>query len=738
MAMYITQMLNALIGRSLKHVLSLLLLTFTLSAYAQFDMEAEPWRKGINVRNAVDINSPNSEFSPTYYQDGIVFASDQKQHGPIDKHTGERYLELYYAPLDMNGDPLKPKEFSIRLNSRLHEAATTFNNAQDRIIFTRNSQKAGKALANKKHIVQMRLYEAAMGKLDWENVEELEFNGENFSCMHPTLSPSGDKLYFASDMPGEGARGDMDIYVVEWEDGRWGRPRNLGPKVNTPAKEAFPFIHDSGVLFFASQGHNGVGGFDIYMLNLGDEEEEVVNLGKPFNTVKDDFGFILSRDGLSGFFSSDRSGGMGRDDIYRFDAPEGIKSMRKTFKLNSIVEVTDMDSDKPILSASVRVLEYVNGELEEDIYDYTFTPKPNSGGWNQDKTLKEQSEIRKDKKSTNHYGEVAHEFVAEKEYLLLLTKPGYQPVEFPYSTIGKLEPERIRIKMQEQNCFDLLGTVRTQDYASLAFSSITITNECTGEERTITSNVSGKFIYCLEPGCKFKIVSNLEGYLPSETSISTVKIRGSRSLNVEMQMKLDPDYYIEEEVIASAPQPIDRMSNSGGRENDGGISENYSEDTGEFTNSEAAVGSEGTYFDEPIEEGNVIILENIYYELGAHRVADDAARELDELARIMLYYPSMTIRMVAYTDVQGKYTDNLDLSDRRASAAKRYLLEQGIDARRIDAIGLGESSPRNHCKNGIKCTDKQHAYNRRTEVHIRKVDKSVEFRRRDILQSRRP
>lgn len=726
------QPLTTTLSLAFKHTFFLFLLLSSVSAFAQFDMEAEPWRKSIYVRNAVYLNTENAEFSPTYYKDGIVFASDQKQHGPIDKQTGERYLELYYSKLDSNGDPSEPKEFSIELNSRLHEAATTFSSDKEQIYFTRNNQQGGFALENKKRVVQMKLYQADQGKFDWENVRELEFNGENFSCMHPTLSPAGDRMYFASDMPGEGARGDMDIYVVEWEGDGWGRPQNLGPKINTPAKEAFPFIHDSGVLFFASQGHNGIGGYDVYMVNLAEEEEEtVINLGKPFNSVKDDFGFILSRDGQTGFFSSNRSEGKGRDDIYGFQALDGIKSMRKTFKLNTIVEVTDMDTGRPVIAASARVLEYKNGKLEEDIYDYAFKPGTD-GSWNQEKTLKDEKLIRKDKKNTNQYGEAEYVLEAEKEYLILLTKPGYQPVEIAYSTIGKLEPERIRAEMQLQNCFDLLGIVRAPGYESLAFPSITITNKCNNEKRTIKANISGKFIYCLEPGCEFDLVANLQGYLASETSVSTVKIRGSRSLNIEMTLKPDPNYGQDVVVAPTAPA------------NDDGYTPNPTAGRMETEMNTPTIRETApppdvnNSFGEPIVEGSVIVLENIYYELGEHKVADDAARELDELIRIMVYYPTMKIRMIAYTDVQGSYLDNLDLSDKRANAVKRYLKERGIALDRIDAIGLGESSPRNRCKNSVKCSDKEHAYNRRTEVHITEINKDVEFRRKDILQSKRP
>ncbi|MEM9990675.1 MAG: OmpA family protein [Bacteroidota bacterium] len=731
-----------------KHIRSVATILLATLAYpigllAQFDLEAEPWRKSIYVRNATHLNTEKTEYAPTYYQDGLVFISDQKRHGPIDKHTGERYMEIYYAPLDANGDPQKPREFSYQLNSRYHEGASAFDELGERIYFTRTNQKGGFLIGNKKGNTINKIYQADAGKLDWENVQELAFNNDNFHCMHPTLSPSGDRLYFVSDMPGEGAQGSTDIYFVEWDGDRWGRPQNLGANINTPAREAFPFIHDSGVLFFASQGHNGVGGYDIFMVNLGDEEaeREVINLGKPFNSVKDDVGFIMSRDGTSGFFASNREGGEGRDDIYSFQAVEGIKSMRKTFKLNTTLEITDADSDRAVVGASARVFEYKNGKLEEDIYDYTFTPKPNGTGWDQVKSLKEDRKIRKAKESTDQYGEAVFELEAEKEYLILLTKSGYDPVELTYSTIGKLEPERVRAEMHVHSCFDLVGIVRSSEYKSLSFAAVTITNECTKESRTITSNVAGQFIYCLEAGCKFTILAERPGFTPKMTSISTEKLRGNRTLNVEMQLKAVSSEVVEPPLVDIAEEDEPRN-----------ISEDFIPElekeiiarTDLDEKSTTVAVNEGRRVSPKsnsaiLKTGSTIILENIYYESGEHAVAQDAARELDELIRIMKGYPMMEIRMIAYTDVKGTYENNLKLSDRRVNAVKRYLIERGIAARRINAVGLGETKIRNHCATGVKCTDREHAYNRRTEVTITNLERTKGgLEQADVLKARRP
>ena len=116
----------------------------------------------------------------------------------------------------------------------------------------------------------------------------------------------------------------MDIWMVAKNGDAWGQPENLGPEINTANNEAFPFIHSSGNLVFSSNGQNTKGGYDLFLVNVGEGSKSVLNLGAPFNTSSDDLGLILSPDGRSGYFTSARVGGKGKDDIYFFEAPNGI------------------------------------------------------------------------------------------------------------------------------------------------------------------------------------------------------------------------------------------------------------------------------------------------------------------------------------------------------------------------------------------------------------------------------
>src|SRR5690606_37304434 len=167
-------------------------------------------------------------------------------------------------------------------------------------------------------IKNLKIYRAENVGGAWKNVQELPFNGEGFSTEHPALSADGGKLYFASDR--EGGFGSFDIYSVTIHgDGTYGSPVNLGKEINTPRREQFPFLDREDNLYFASDGHPGFGLLDVFVAMQRDGGfGRPDNLGLPLNSGHDDFSLSLDRDGMRGYFSSNRPGGKGSDDIYSF------------------------------------------------------------------------------------------------------------------------------------------------------------------------------------------------------------------------------------------------------------------------------------------------------------------------------------------------------------------------------------------------------------------------------------
>lgn len=225
-----------------------------------------------------------------------------------------------------------------KVNTRFNDATSpAFAKDGKTVYFTRNNFNDGKRGKNGAGNTFVKIYKATWvedkdvtkkskkGKEtdepagEWSNISELPFNSDGYSCAHPSLSADGKTMYFASDM--EGTRGQSDIFMVEIkEDGSFGTPVNLGDVINTPGKETFPVMTDEDELYFATDGHPGLGGLDLFMARKNPDGtwKTPINLGEPANSPKDDFAYLIDTKTRKGFLSSNRDGGNGNDDIYKF------------------------------------------------------------------------------------------------------------------------------------------------------------------------------------------------------------------------------------------------------------------------------------------------------------------------------------------------------------------------------------------------------------------------------------
>lgn len=623
--------------------------------------------QNVKVQSAIGINTPEREFSPMFYQNGLVFVSSRNKQGPIDEELGETFFDVYFSELDPNGMPLKPRPFSIEINSQVHEGPMAFNRKGDHIYFTRSATNPRLSKSGKPRTF-LQIYEATKGEFDWENVKPMPFNG-NYNCMDPSLTPDGTKLFFAASMPG--GFGGTDIYYVEKQDKGWSKPVNLGEEINTEKNEAFPFFHENGILYFTSDGHQGYGGIDIFKIDLSTQPwGKVINIGKPFNSAKDDLGFIINAEGSRGFFASNRDGGVGKDDIFYFETPDGLPGMEIKTSMNIVASVTDGSNNRRLPAVAIRIFEQTGNEAKDhqQLYKTELIPSEEN---NSDLTFhlvpKKESELGEPRYLTSRTGEAIIQLEENKDYLLLISKADYTTQQIKYSTKNMRLPRPVEVVLQPRNCLALTGKIKsTQLDRPIANAKVRVKNECNKQEEVIYSNVNGVFESCLEIGCDYTIIAEKKGYAQAFTEISTVKIRGSRSVDIEMPMT-----------------PTSKE-----------------------------------IFNQPLQAGSVIVLENIYYDFNQFKIRESENQELESLAQLMKQNPAMEIELASYTDSRGDSQYNFELSLKRAEAAKQFLMSQQIDGKRIQAFGYGESKLRNHCKDGVECTEEQHAYNRRTEVTI--------------------
>ena len=270
------------------------------------------------------INSSKSDFGPSYYGSSqVVFASANKGSGSEDyTWTGEPFLDLHIADIDVNGDLVNNTPFKGDINTKFHESSTTFTKDLKTMYFTRNNYFKGEENWDDENTVKLKLYRASMQEDNtWGNVKELPFNSDQYSVAHPSLSLDEKRIYFSSDMPG--TFGKSDIWYVDIIDKEnYGRPVNLGPTINTEERESFPYISSENVLYFSSNGLIGLGGLDVFMtvLNSKGFPTATANLGEPVNSRYDDFGLIINPEINRGYLSSNRDGfdGSSSDEIYTF------------------------------------------------------------------------------------------------------------------------------------------------------------------------------------------------------------------------------------------------------------------------------------------------------------------------------------------------------------------------------------------------------------------------------------
>ena len=678
-----------------KALLFLLIATclFAFDATAQKSSKTKAakklYEKGgtVVIKNAKSINTSNLEFSPSFYQNGLVYATSRKSQGERDKKINETYFELYYASLDGNGLPLNPKQFSLEVNSQLHEGPVTFSRDGNVIYFTRNNLKKGVRKADDQGVTRLKIYEAEKGPEDWENVKELPFNSDEYSVCHPTLSADGKKLYFSSDMPG--GIGGMDLWVVERQGDTWSSPINLGPEINTIKNEVFPFIHSTGNLFFASNGHEGLGGLDIFRIDIGSKVwGSISNLGEPFNSPSDDLGLILTPGGTKGYFASDRAGGNGKDDIYLFEAFDGVGGETAPEVITSTIQVYDASNNNRIEDAEVRIFErtsegFIGGG--NDLYEAVLMPADAGSGELVFKLIrKDAGSLGEADRMTDTNGEAIYDFIGERRYLLFVSKDGFASNEVVYSTIGNIGAGVVEIPLNRSVCAELSGVVKDKGRnAPIPNAIIKVTSTCNGKEDVLLADANGRFNYCLPAGCDYVVTGIKENYANGMISFAGVKAGSPLSGDIMLS-------------------PINTTTTSGGGYTGGSLG-----------------------------EGSTIILENIYYDFNKSFIRRGAAVELDELRDLMTRYPSMVVELSSHTDSRGPSEYNQQLSKKRAESAKEYLVARGVASNRITTRGYGESALRNGCSDGSNCTEEEHQYNRRTEVKVLSIDEKVNVQYHD-------
>ncbi|MQP23478.1 OmpA family protein [Flavobacterium sp. LMO8] len=373
---------------------------------------------GKYTMDKTDVNSEFFDYGPTFLGKQIVFTSSRSegnQYSKIHDWTKQNFTDLFVASIDNNGKLGSVENFSKTVNTKFNESSPVFTKDGKTMYFTRNNYNDGKKRKSDDKVIMEKIYKAELVNGEWTNVKEVPFSNDNYKTAHPTLSPDEKTMYFASDMPG--SFGNSDLYKVSIDsNGNFGSPENLGPTINTEGRETFPFIDADNNLFFASDGHPGLGGLDIFEAKSANNSfEKPVNVGKPLNSPMDDFGYVTNKDDL-GFFSSNRDGGSGYDDIYTFTVC--------THTLSGLI--TDVDTKEILPYAKVILFDDKMNQISET--------------------------------TASEKGAYSFKIECNKKYYVRASKEEYETTEKSFGPVNKTGESKLNIELK-RNIFPIeIGT----------------------------------------------------------------------------------------------------------------------------------------------------------------------------------------------------------------------------------------------------------------------------------------
>lgn len=648
---------------------------------------------GIYIVDNVKINTKNSDFGTAFFgKNKVVFAApteDTKITKTIWTKNKQPFLDLYIGEINEKGEIVNKQKMPGDINTKYNEGVVAFTKDLKTVYFSANNYVKKKFITDSEGANNIQILKATIDeKGNWSNLILLPFNSPDFSTGHPTLNRDDTKLYFISDRPE--SIGRTDIFVVDiLENGAsYSEPRNLGPKINTKKREMFPFISDDNILYFSSDGHPGNGGLDVFASKIFDNTVSYpISLEKPVNGKKDDFAYIIDDSKHKGYFSSNRKGGIGDDDIYSFEVSPPIN-----IECNQVISgvVKDLNTQKILPGTLIALLDEQGNELESVIANeqnaaFSFEQPCNTSytivgtleGY-----LKEEIEIKTLNDLDLSPLEIFMTLPLDESVVVDVENKSINKSELDNKTnlqVNKPAKTTNRTPNNKQIISGIVKDVNTQKL--LPGAVVVLLNEQDDElERVVADNDNATFRFKHTYNKAYKIEVSSKGYLP--------KI-------IEIKDLIDADSFsaIEVSMISSPDKTV------------------------------------------LVDSNKTISINTIYFDFDKYNIRSDAEFELDKIASIMKQNPDIKIDVSSHTDSRGTNTYNIKLSNNRAKSTIQYLVDKGISKVRFTGKGYGENQLAENCPNGVPCTEYRHQLNRRSEFLVTNTSEDISFKSSNILFS---
>jgi outer membrane protein OmpA-like peptidoglycan-associated protein/tetratricopeptide (TPR) repeat protein len=456
------------------------------SQYVEQPWFAEAIKRDSTIYGIVplQINTPSSDFAPSFYSAGKIIYASANGVGRGGKKeylwNNQPYLNIFQCEIKPDSSLDSSVLMDEALNSRYHEGTVTYDYRSNTMYFSRNNFLKGSIYKSKAGQLNLGIYSSNEKDGSWGKRDAFEHNNKEYSVAHPSITPDGNRMYFVSDKPG--GIGGTDIYVAKRKGDSWETPENLGGKVNTSGNEMFPFIVGDSTLYFSSDGLVGLGGMDVFYINVLDSIGVSRNMGYPLNTRYDDFGLICFPSQLSGYFCSNRPGGQGDDDIYLF-------KLHPPDSVTITGMVVDSDSGLPIPNAKVWAPNLDGGPVE--------VSTDNEGRFTITTQWRELLELSSSKKDYTDGWEV----VKPRPRSAFLDGVEIKMKKYEFVAKGK-------VLYAENNLPAKGAVVRALDQNGLVVASVTV-------------GADGTYFLPLAQGQKYVLEAAMYGYITLSTDLDT-------------------------------------------------------------------------------------------------------------------------------------------------------------------------------------------------------------------------